>query len=94
MGGVTLDLNTLADEKLHAKSYVLFTNNKLILFRFQLVPVKKERVAGELFLRLQYTSPVNAQKNTQIAKRDYFKLVQVLLVACLNEFLPSPAFGY
>jgi len=67
MGVVKIDLKTLFDERVHAKSYPI-------------VAVKKEKVSGELFLRLQYTSPQNAQKNTQIAKRDYFKLVQILVI--------------
>lgn len=67
MGCVKIDLKTLFDEKFHTKSY-------------QIEAMKKEKVSGELFLRLQYTSPQNAQKNTQIAKREYFKLVQVLVI--------------
>jgi Ca2+-dependent lipid-binding protein len=66
MGVVVVQLNSLSDEKMHAES-------------FHIVPYKREKVSGDLFLRVQYTSPQNAQKNYQIARLSYDRLVQVIV---------------
>lgn len=65
MGMVSINIDTLWDEQLHDGWHLL-------------VPSKKEKVAGQLHLRLQYTSPQNSQKSVQIAKKYQRQITEIL----------------
>lgn len=64
MGVVKIPLNRLADELPHDEW-------------FTLVPQKKEKVSGDIRLRTQFTSALNAQKSYQLSKTNLGTLCKI-----------------
>lgn len=64
MGIAKMPLAKLADELFHDEW-------------FTLVPIKKEKVSGDIRMRLQFTSALNAQKSYQLAKTHLVELCKI-----------------